>query len=219
VTGDTLAKHPWSLGGGGAAELKELLEERADSRLSDLGVDIGTSAVTREDDLYLLGDDLLMRRGIPREYQRPLVAGENLRDWSIGDVVMALWPYDVATLEPASDEGVQRLLWPWRRQLSERVAFGKTQVERGLPYTAYSMFFSGRFRTPFTIAFAFVATHNHFVLDSERRVFGRTAPIIKLKDDATEEDHLALLAYLNSSTACFWMKQAMMNKGGSGIGR
>jgi hypothetical protein len=31
--------------------------------------------------------------------------------------------------------------------------------------------------------------------------------------DATEDDHYALLAYLNSSTACFWMKQVMMNKG------
>lgn len=29
----TLAKHPWSLGGGGASELKELLEERAAQRL------------------------------------------------------------------------------------------------------------------------------------------------------------------------------------------
>ena len=219
VTREALEKHPWSLGGGGAAELKELLEDRAECTLADLGVDIGTSAVTREDDLFLLGGDFLRRRGIREEYMRPLVVGENLRDWSIGGPVIALWPYDPVSLAPASDEGIRAVLWPWRRQLSERVAFGKTQIERGLPYTAYSMFFTERFRTPLTIAFAFVATHNHFALDTERRVFGRTAPIIKLKEGATEEDHLTLLAYLNSSTACFWMKQVMMNKGGSGIGR
>ncbi len=33
---EALAKHPWSLGGGGAVELKELLEERANKRLGDV---------------------------------------------------------------------------------------------------------------------------------------------------------------------------------------
>jgi hypothetical protein len=28
-----------------------------------------------------------------------------------------------------------------------------------------------------------------------------------LPSEATEDDHLALLGLLNSSTACFWMKQ------------
>src|SRR5207253_1793236 len=36
VARTTLEKHPWSLGGGGAAELKELLEDRAPRRLRDL---------------------------------------------------------------------------------------------------------------------------------------------------------------------------------------
>jgi hypothetical protein len=70
-----------------------------------------------------------------------------------------------------------------------------------------------------SIAFAEVATHNHFVLDRGGKIFKQTAPIIKLAPTKTEDDHLALLAYLNSSTACFWMKQVFMNKGGSGIGR
>ncbi len=52
-----------------------------------------------------------------------------------------------------------------------------------------------------------VATHNHFVLDRGGKVFNSTAPVIKLPPEATEDDHLALLGLLNSSTACFWMKQ------------
>jgi hypothetical protein len=36
VARDGLEKHPWSLGGGGASELKELLEERAEKRLGDV---------------------------------------------------------------------------------------------------------------------------------------------------------------------------------------
>jgi hypothetical protein len=75
------------------------------------------------------------------------------------------------------------------------------------------MFFPSRYRTPLSIAFAFVATHNHFVLDRGGKVFNRTAPVIKLRAGATEEDHLALLGLLNSSTACFWMKQAFQNRG------
>src|SRR5205823_4083239 len=67
--------------------------------------------------------------------------------------------------------------------------------------------------------FAFLATHNHFVLDRGGKIFNRTAPIIKLKATATEDDYLALLGLLNSSTSCFWLKQVMSPKGGSGIGR
>ena len=67
--------------------------------------------------------------------------------------------------------------------------------------------------SPFSIAFAFVATHNHFVLDRGGKVFKQSAPVIKLPSDATEDDHLALLGLLNSSTACFWMKQVFHNKG------
>jgi hypothetical protein len=80
------------------------------------------------------------------------------------------------------------------------------------------MFFKERYLTPLSIAFAFVATHNHFVLDRGGKVFNRSAPVIKLPAGAGEEEHLALLGLLNSSTACFWMKQVLHNKGGGGIG-
>ena len=62
-------------------------------------------------------------------------------------------------------------------------------------------------RRHLSITFAFVATHNHFVLDRGGKVFNRSAPVIKLPEEATEDDHLALLGVLNSSTACFWLKQ------------
>jgi hypothetical protein len=37
--------------------------------------------------------------------------------------------------------------------------------------------------------------------------------LIKLPKDATEDDHLSLLGVLNSSTACFWLKQVCQNRG------
>jgi hypothetical protein len=62
---------------------------------------------------------------------------------------------------------------------------------------------------------AFVATHNHFVLDRGGKVFKQSAPVIKLSAGATEDEHLALLGVLNSSTTCFWLKQNSQAKAGT----
>ena len=66
---------------------------------------------------------------------------------------------------------------------------------------------------PLSITFAFVSTHNHFVLDRGGTFFNRSAPVIKLPSDATNTDYLRLVGLLNSSAACFWMKHAFHNKG------
>ncbi len=42
--------------------------------------------------------------------------------------------------------------------------------------------------------------------------------MIKLPEEATEDEHLRLLGVLNSSTACFWLKQVSQSKGNGGIG-
>lgn len=206
--------HPWNLAGGGAVDLQARLVRHASTKLGD-GVEIGTGAVTRENETYLVGEGTLRRGLIHADYQRSLVEGENVRDWVISGDVLSLWPYSPKTLEPISDSVIEKFLWPWRRQLGIRTAFGKTQLERGLPWTAYSMFFVKRFGG-LTIAFAFVQTHNQFVLDRGDRAFNRSAPIIKLPEGASEDDHLGLLGILNSSAACFWLKQVSHDKGNRG---
>ncbi|MBK8255147.1 MAG: BREX-2 system adenine-specific DNA-methyltransferase PglX [Polyangiaceae bacterium] len=209
----TLSKHPWSLGGGGAAELKELLEERAQCRLGDLVDSIGIASFTLEDDVYIRPRQVWDRTGASRPFTRPMVIGEAIRDWTVGEVETALFPYfpDFRLISPKDD--ALKVLWPHRTNLSNNKLFGgKTKVEGGLAWYEFGRLTAAKLRTPLTITFAFVATHNHFVLDRGGKVFNRSAPIIKLKEDATEDDHLALLAYLNSSTACFWMKQVCHNK-------
>jgi len=62
-----------------------------------------------------------------------------------------------------------------------------------------------------------VVTHNHFTLARGGKVFTRTAPVIKLKHDTTEEECLQLLGLLNSSTACFWLKQISHGRGNGGV--
>jgi hypothetical protein len=110
------------------------------------------------------------------------------------------------------------MLWPNRAILSARTVFGKTLTDRGEPWFVHLEHYEAKLRTPLSITFAEVATHNHFVLDRGGKVFKQTAPVIKLPIDATEADHLIFLGLLNSSTACFWMKQVFMNKGNGGIG-
>ena len=208
------ATHPWSIGGGGAAELKDQISLQ--QQLVDRVAEIGFGVVTREDDAFMIGGGAIKRHGIDQRHSRPLVAGEDLRDWMCDSPVDAIWPYDPATLDADGTVGIIRILWRWKTQLSDRSAYGKTQIERSLEWFEYSMFFKNRFRTPLAISFAFVATHNHFVLDRGGKVFKQSAPVIKLPEGSTVVDHLVLLGWLNSSTACFWMKQNFFNKGGPG---
>jgi hypothetical protein len=96
--------------------------------------------------------------------------------------------------------------------------FGQqTKVESGLAWYEFGRLTAHKLRTPLTITFAEVATHNHFVLDRGGKVFKQTAPVIKLKPEATEQDHIRLLGVLNSSTACFCLRQVCFSKDG-GVG-
>lgn len=210
-----LASHPWSLTGGAAPELKQRMDAFP-RRLADVILEIGFGGVTREDGAFLIGAGTCRRRRVSADFHRPLVEGEFVRDYSISHRVLdALWPYDEVTLEATGDPSLLEFLWPYKRLLQERVAYGKTQIERGLNWFEYSMFFSGRYRNRVSIAFAFIATHNHFVLDRGGKVFKQSAPVIKLPEGATEDQHLELLAILNSSLACFWMKETAQPKGGA----
>lgn len=215
-----LKTHPWSLSGGGASDVKAAIDHAGAGLLAQTVKEIGFGGVTREDSAYVIGVDTCRRAGIDRTHRLPLVEGEFLRDFGLSDdVLTGIWPYDAATLEADAPTAVVHSLWPYKRILSERVAYGSTQLQRGLTWFEYSMFFGDRFRSPLSIAFAEVATHNHFVLDRGGKVFKQTAPVIKLPAGAGEDDHWGLLGLLSSSAACFWLKQVSHNKGEGGGAR
>jgi len=217
VTRATFTSHPWSIGGGGAAELLDVITTGFPTSLGDLA-DIGIGVVTLEDDAYQLSFRDAMRQRIPSDFLIGFVVGDTIRDWTLTGVEMAILPHDKQTFIPTLDRLVLKQLWPLRTGLSNRIWFRKTQIQRGLEWFEYGHISKEKFRTPLSIAFAFVASHNHFVLDRGGKVFKQSAPIIKLPPEATEDDHLALLGLLNSSTACFWMKQVMSCKGLGGQG-
>lgn len=216
-----LARHPWSLQGGAAREVKELVERSTIGAAEQQAASIGITSFTLEDDAFLMPPRAARRRRL-EVAQRPMVTGDLIRDWQapLGDV--AVFPYDqhLRPLADALPEPHFRHLWPNRQLLRTNKMFGgKTKVEAGLHWTEYGRLTVEKLRTPLSIVFAFVATHNHFVLDRGGKVFNRSAPVIKLGEGASEEEHLRLLGLLNSSTACFWMKQVFYPKGGDLVGQ
>jgi hypothetical protein len=215
-----LHSHPWSIGGGGASELKERLEESGSSVLGARVEAVGRTNVVGDDDAWLLPSPATRATAVDDRWLMPFVTGDVVRDYQIDVQLLAVHPYEsiegaVLLALPAS---LERHLWPRRAILENRTVFGKTFAERGVPWWSHLERYVEKLRSPLSIAFAFVATHNHFVLDRGGKVFKQSAPVIKLPAGATEEEHLDLLGVLNSSTACFWMKQVFHDKGNGGIG-
>jgi len=214
-------QHPWSVGGGGASDAKQEVEAAASQSLRALVTSIGFASFTGTDDAFVADRAAFGRTGVPSRYVKGFVYGEVSRDWQVEEDLVAFVPYDerLTPIPFASGRRWGHRIWPYRSTLGGVRSFGgKTRLECGDDWWTWYRWVPEEYETPLSIAFAFVATHNHFVLDRGGKVFNRSAPVIKLPAGATEDDHLALIGLLNSSTACFWMKQVFHNKGVGGIG-
>ena len=174
--------------------------------------------MTLEDEAYQMPTATALRLKTDECQFRLFTVGDCVRDWKFIDLDHAIFPYEKESV-PKAEIPILRHLWPLKTGLSNRLWFEKTQLDRGYNWWEYGHVSWEKFRTSLSIVFGFVATHNHFVLDRGGNVFNRSAPVIKLPATATEDDHLALLGLLNSSTACFWMKQIFFPKGGDHVGQ
>lgn len=214
LTREFIGTHPWNLQGGAAPEVSAVIDSQA-TTLTDKypGASIGGSIRVGADEAFFrpnekthkLSADLL-------PHSRPLILGENLRDYSLRPSPRIIYPYVYGTGN-VSVSHIPHLLWGWRTLLKERRTFQGNMADAGLQWFEYMQHTWSTYRTALGITFAFMATHNHFVLDRGGSVFKQTAPVIKLPENSTEDDHLALLGVLNSSTACFWLKQHCYPKG------
>lgn len=211
-----LAKFPWSLAGGGAGVLTQLLEKAGSNRLGGRVESIGFCAVTREDDAYMVGHGFGKRNGIAEGHVRGLLGGADVREWGLAPGTESIFPYSDSLQSAEIDVAAERILWGNRTLLKLRRALSGTQEEQGLTWYEYSSFSPGRYWSEFLISFPFVSTHNHFALRRGKQAFIRTAPVVKLPEGADEDAHLELLGVLNSSTACFWLKQVSQDKGNRG---
>ena len=217
---DMFCAHPWSLSGGGAGDVKAAIEEAAQTDLATLATSIGFVCITKEDDFFVRDWPSVLRDGL-KAVVRPFGVGDEIRDWGCarGDAVLFPYEADGRTSGVTKNQAFYRTAWTSKRCLGERATFGgQSYFEAGKPWWEFGQIPFDRLRTPLSIAFAEIATHNHFVLDRGGKVFKNSAPVIKLKPGATEDEHLALLGVLNSSTALFYCRQVCHDKGTGGIG-
>lgn len=206
-----LLVHPMTLGVGRA--LRQRLEGGART-IGSLADSVGITSFTLEDDLFVMPMDAIQREGVERS--RPIIEGDGVRDWGVQAPAAAVFPYDASlkVVEPEPTSRWWRHMWRGRTGLARNVMFGgRTKVETGLTWYEFGRLTASKLRTPLTITWGEVATHNHFVLDRGGKVFKQTAPVIKLPEGTSEEQHLALLGVLNSSVVGFWLKQVCHNKG------
>nr|WP_299244197.1 BREX-2 system adenine-specific DNA-methyltransferase PglX [uncultured Halomonas sp.] len=216
---ESLASHPWSLQGGGAADLMAVIEGNAVNQLDKLQEELGFGGITGEDSLFTGPKHYFSSRGYLDDNLKTFIEGDSIRDWQIDSSEVAFFPYDKSAFAQAISLPEMISLWPFREVLKSRVYFGRDQEERGLRWYEYGYVSRGKCTAEFLIAFAFVATHNHFFLDRGGKVFKQSAPVIKLSSGASEDEHLMLLGMLNSSVACFWGRQVFFPKGGFSEGK
>ncbi|GAA1843342.1 BREX-2 system adenine-specific DNA-methyltransferase PglX [Asanoa iriomotensis] len=213
-----LLTHPWSLSGGGASDVMGRINSASSTSLSDIDAVVGFYAITGADDAYFLPTVETARRlgDLPVRW---MIEGDEVRDYGLNPGNLAVWPYDdslrvVDYLAPK----LEQFLWPSKPILLDRKRFGTPVTEiKNFAWFEYREFYRSRVEVPLTIVFAFVTTHNHFVLDRGDKLFKQSSPVIKLPEGAGEDAHLRLLGLLNSSTACFWLKQVSHDKGGQGV--
>lgn len=206
-----ITAHPWSLQGGAAPQTLSSIQGK--ETVNNTTESIGFCAITGEDDAFVYPNNIIERRFRVNNV-RTFVEGLNVRDHRLSDTSETIY----LEQETSLDRDSERCMWPNRKRLNDGLVFGETKHQRNIPYYRFTLPNSARLNADILIAFAFVATHNHFVLDRGGKVFNRSAPVIKLPEDATEDDHLRLLGVLNSSTACFWLKQNSHDKGNGGYG-
>lgn len=196
--------HPWSIGGGGAAELAELLGESCQRHLIDFKPSVGFMAISGEDGFFECDRATACRFPLPN---RQVVLGDSIRDWTVdANLPCAVLP-----------GGGDASAWQYRTTLRNRRMFQQTPEQLGVPWYSFIYVQADRWGADVLLSFAEIATHNHFVLASGARIHKQTAPVIKLPVSSSTTDYLGLLGVLNSSAACFWFRQVCYNKGTGGI--
>jgi hypothetical protein len=214
------SSQPWVLADGGL----EMLEQISHSSQSTLAIQIkriGFYGVMGSDEAMSAPLGSYVRNRAEKSFVRQLVIGDEVRDFEFRAGDYAFHPYDEKRNLEALTEmpALARQIWAFRSELGARTTFsGGTYFSDGRPWWEWHQIPKDVDAHNWALCFAFVATHNHFVLDRDGRVFKQSAPVIKLRKGATEGEHVRLLGLLNSSTAGFWLRQVSYPKGGDPVG-
>ncbi|MCP8706994.1 MULTISPECIES: BREX-2 system adenine-specific DNA-methyltransferase PglX [Streptomyces] len=205
--------HPWILADGGR-ETVESIEKNSSGTLKSECVRVGFVGMTHADDVMIRPN----RSWSPKVdgFLTPTAAGDELRDWGLVTDNSAFFPYDSdresIDVPPSVLQSAD--IWPYRTELGNRATFsGRNYFQSGKSWWEWHQLPKDPSTAPVYLAYAFVATHNHFVLDAKGTAFKQSAPVVKFSAGVDGGDLLKLLAIMNSSTAGFWLKMRCHNMG------
>ncbi|MFI7172570.1 BREX-2 system adenine-specific DNA-methyltransferase PglX, partial [Rhodococcoides fascians] len=208
---ENLSLHPWVLTGGGTVSALNFLKDRSSSTVADFIVSIGSTAITGEDEGFILGGHIPPLARLNEVPVRPFLSGDMLRDHNSVGSKFVIYPYS-----PNSADALNVFMWPIRTTLANGLAFGKSRSDKSMPWYDYILPNHERLQSPNLIAYGFITTHPSFAMRRGNEVMNHSIMAVMLSRAATEDDHLRLLGTLNSSTACFWLKQNSHDKGRPG---
>lgn len=212
-----LSTHPWSLAGGGSSEVKDVIESASTLTIQSKAWGVGFDGDTHADEAFTLPASGPIGAKASKLHALESHRGDHAREWAFTEKEFLAMPYDAnRELLPVAELGHEFIhhFWPLRSFLWHRTAGSKgNYFKSGFSWWQWHRLPKNGTAHPWAIAYSFIATHNHFVLTRGGKVFNRSAPVIKLPKTASPDDHFGVLGVLNSSTACFWLKQVSHNAG------
>jgi hypothetical protein len=203
----------WPLNFDSSAEVtKREIERNAPDRLKDFVSDVGYSVLTKSDDIFFVPLHLARIHAIEMDLLQAVSMGDELKNWSASDSLVAICPYngDFKAININRFAHSKSFLFPFRPILDSVITFGKTKSQSGRQWFEYFDPYSDRHSMRVFIAYADIATHNHFVVFSGHRLLKDTAPLVMVQ---SEDDAPVVAGLLNSSLVLFWLKQVCFNKG------
>ena len=218
---DRLAAHPWSLSGGGAASLMTLIESNTKERLHQrLNSRIGFAGFSANDEVFYFPRMWHKRHGTPLDMTRPLAAGKEIKCWTFEPYAYAIIPYnpDGDLLRIDTSRPWARQFWMAKRCMEELADFsGLSRRESGTPWWSWYHWISSRNMGGERVVFAKIATHNEATINRDSTVTNQHVFVVQPHRHDQEDACRAVLGTLNSSTACFWLKQVSHGRGNGGV--
>ena len=213
--------HPWSLAGGVSSEVQQTIEGSGRTPLGAVVRRVGFFGIMGSDPAMLVPSRVVARKQLEEFATQSFVRGEDVRDFGLESHMACWFPYDDGHVlhEECYSGNWKQHLWPTKVDLSNRPTFtGGTYLSDGRPWFEWHQLPKDQRASRCAIVYSNVATHNQFVFSRGGYALSPHASVIKLPASTTEDEHLALMGVLNSSAACFWLKQNSQKKAGALMG-
>jgi len=210
-----LAKWPWNFDSD-SGPTKDAMDRSTSTRLRQLlSADIGFMFIIGRNDIFILSLDTIRRLRLSPQVLKPMVRGDEIRNYCFRGEDYVIFPYDQSTLRllqfPTST-AESKYFAHFREVLLDRPTFSGTFGTEGrLPYQFHQLPVE-RARDQKSIAYPEIATHGHFLFDDFGHAFNQKGPLLKLSGHP-ETRYQLVAGLLNSSAALFWLKYVCFNKG------